>query len=178
MAHSGCRFARSCGSQGADFCQAEIENFGVVASGYEDVGRLDVAMHDPFAVGGVECVGDVDGKRQQGFQVQRTVADQVLERPAFEIFHDDEGTSVLLANVIDGADIGMVQARSGLGFAAKAAKGVRIVGDIIGKELEGDEAVQAQIFGLVDDAHPAATEFFNHFVVRDSLADHAKAPKT
>ena len=37
------------------------------ALGDKDVGRLDVPMHDAFAVGGVERIRNFDGKRQQQF---------------------------------------------------------------------------------------------------------------
>jgi hypothetical protein len=44
--------------------------------------------------------------------------------------------------------------------------------DIIGQELQGDEALKLGILGLVDHSHPAATEFLDDAVVRDGLADH------
>jgi len=47
------------------FRQAEVENLGVTALGDKNIGRFDVAMHDPFEVGGVQRVGDLDGERQQ-----------------------------------------------------------------------------------------------------------------
>ena len=48
-----------------DFGQAEVENLGVSALGHENVGGLDVAMDDAFAVRGVERVGDFDGQAEQ-----------------------------------------------------------------------------------------------------------------
>jgi len=41
-----------------------------------------------------------------------------------------------------------------------------------GKELQGNEAVQACIFGLVNDAHATATEFLHDAVVRNGLTNH------
>src|SRR5216684_3042189 len=46
---------------GSHFCQTEIQNLGVTASGYKDVGRFNVAVNDSLGVSGVESLGDFDG---------------------------------------------------------------------------------------------------------------------
>ncbi len=43
-----------------DFRQPKIEDLGVPAVGYQNVRWFDVAVNDPFRVGGVESVGDLD----------------------------------------------------------------------------------------------------------------------
>ena len=65
-------------------------------------------------------------------------------------------------------------------FSAEAARASRwkrssawaSCGDVFGEELEGDEAAELDVFGLVDHAHAAAAEFFEDAIVRDGLADH------
>jgi uncharacterized damage-inducible protein DinB len=54
----------------------------------------------------------------------------------------------------------------------EAGQRLRISGDVVRQELEGDKAVQPGVFGLVDDAHAAATDLLNNAVVRDGPADH------
>ena len=76
------------------------------------------------------------------------------------------------ADVVDGADVGMVQSGSGARFAPEALEGLRIAGDIVGQKFQSDEAAQARVFGFVDDAHAAAAELFDDAVVRDGVADH------
>ena len=51
------------------FGEAEIQNFGVATFGDENIGGLDVAMHDAFAVRGVEGVGHLDGKIENVVQL-------------------------------------------------------------------------------------------------------------
>ena len=137
----------------------------------EDIGGLDVAMDDAFGVSGVERVGNVDADFEEAIDFERRAGDDVLERRAFHEFHDDEGAAVVFLNVVDRADVGMVQRGGGAGFALKAFECLRIVGDVIGKKFEGDEAAELGVFGFVDDAHSAAAEFFDDAVMRDGLSD-------
>ena len=73
----------------------------------------------------------------------------MFQRRAVEVLHDDVGLAVVLANVVDGADIGMVERRCGPGLAAEAFERLAVLGDIFRKEFQGDEAVEAGVFGFV-----------------------------
>src|ERR1019366_1742628 len=66
----------------------------------------------------------------------------------------------------------MIESGGSFGFALEAAESLRILRDIIRQELEGDKSTEFDILGLIDDAHPAATEFLDDAVVRDDLAEH------
>jgi hypothetical protein len=79
----------------------------------------------------------------------------------------NEGAAILLANVVDGADVGVIEGRCGLGFTAKTGEGLRIVGDFFRKKFERHEAVEAGVFRLVNNAHPTAANFFENAIVRD-----------
>src|SRR5437868_6948314 len=124
----------------------------------EDVCRLDIAVHDAFRVGGIERVRNIDRERHQQIEVERTVADQVFESLPLEILHGDEGAAVLFPNVINRADVRMIQARGGLSFAAKAGEQMLVGSDVLGKELERDEAAKTGVFSLEDHSHPATPE--------------------
>ena len=152
--------------------EAEIEKLGVAVEFDEDVGRLDVAMNHALGVRGGKGVGDLDGEGEQDFDLQGLSGDAVLEGHAFEKFHGDEGLIVVLADLVDRADVGVVQRRSGTGLAAETFERMRIAGNVSRKEFEGDKAAQADVFGLVDYAHASAAEFLDDAVVRDGLADH------
>ena len=138
----GLGFLRLGRASRGDFREAEVEDFGVAAFGDENVGGLDVAMDDAFGVGGVECVGDFDGDAEETIEFEGLAGDDVLERDAIEKFHGDEGCAVFFADVVDGADVGMIERGGGLGFALEAGEGLRIVGDVVGEELQGDEAAE------------------------------------
>ena len=152
--------------------QAKVENFGGSAPGHKDVRRLDVAVHNALGVRRIERLGDVNPNRKQLFDLQGPIADEVFQGLAFQVLHDDEGLVAVFPNVVDGADIGMIQGGRRLSLAPEAAESCGIARDIFRKELQRDKAVEARVFGLVNHAHPATTELFYHPVVRDVLADH------
>ena len=81
----------------------------------------------------------------------------------------------VLADFVDGADVGMVQGGGRTGLAPEALQSLRVLRDLVGKELEGDKATERGVLGLVNHAHPAAAELLDDAVVRDGLADHAQA---
>jgi hypothetical protein len=147
----------------------------VSALGDEKVRGLDVAVNDSFGVRRVEGVRDFDAEVEEGFEFDRPGADAVLQRDAIEKLHCDKGFAVLIVDVVDGADVGMIEGGRGLGLTLKAGKGLGIAGDFFGKEFERDEAVETRVFGLINDFHAATAELFNDAVVRNGLTDHVIA---
>src|SRR5262245_49357846 len=79
---------------------------------------------------------------------------------------------VVLADFVNGADIGMVEGRSGPRLAAKAFESFRVLGQVFRQELEGHQPAKLDVFGFVHYAHAAAPQLFQDVVVRDGLANH------
>ena len=126
----------------------------------------------------IQCVRDLDPQSTGVPQFPRTPRDALLQRRAVQKLHGDEGLPVLLANVVDGANVGMIQGGGGLGFAPEALQSLRILGHFIGQELEGYEAAELGVLGFVDDTHASAPELFDDAVVRDILVDHGRPRRT
>src|SRR5580700_12249612 len=163
------------GRRGDGFCQAEIENFYRAALGDENICRLDIAMDDAFGVRSIERVGDLNAYIYDLIERHRAAGDAMLERLAVEILHGDEPLAIAFIDFVDGADIRMIQRRSGLRFAFKTRQRLRIFGYFVGQKFQRDEAVQLGVLGFVDDAHAAAAQFLDDAVVRDDLPNHGGA---
>src|ERR1700756_4490439 len=80
----------------ADLSQPEIQNLGMTALGHEDIGGLDVPMHDACGGGGMEGAGALDAKRQSLLDPQWLAADPMLQRHAFQILHRYKRLTILL----------------------------------------------------------------------------------
>jgi len=128
-------------------------------------------MNDAFGVGGFEGIGDLRGEGKDSIDGHSLASDETAEGLAFHVFHGDKRMAGLFADIVDGADVGMIEGGSGLGFALKTGKGALVSDDGEGKKLERDEAMEASVLRFVDDAHAASADFFDDAVVGDGLAD-------
>ena len=52
----------------------------------------------------------------------------MFQRRAFQKLHRDEGLGFVLANFVDGADVGVIQGGGRAGFAPETLKRLRVVG--------------------------------------------------
>ena len=55
---------------------------------------------------------------------------------------------------------------------ASLRKRLRVGGDVVGEKFQGYVAVEAGIFRLVHNAHPASPEFLYNPIPGDRFADH------
>ena len=78
--------------------------------------------------------------------------------PAFEQLQRDERQAVDLADLVDLDDVGMAEPGDGLGLDPEAGEVVGAGLAAAADHLEGDQAVQARLPGLVDDPHAAFAE--------------------
>jgi len=153
--------------------EPEIENFDAAFGCDHNVGTFEVAMDDAAVVGVGERVGDL--RAVAGDRVHRKAGggDEIAEGLAFDQFHDDVEIVVGLADLINGADVGMGERGGGLRFAEKMAA-ADLVDGAGGDEFEGYVAVEDFVASAVDDAHAAFAEFGEDFVVVESLADEVR----
>ena len=56
-------------------------------------------------------------------QFQGAAGDQMFKRGAVEELHDEEGASIVLADVVNRADVGMIQGGGGLWLRGETARG-------------------------------------------------------
>src|SRR5207244_1435025 len=125
----------------------------------QQVLRLDVPMHEP----GVVRVLQSDRRLacERGGLAGRELAparEQVRERLAGDVLHDDERTAVVLAGVVHLHDVGMRQPRSEPRLAYEALAEVAVTGEVLREELDRNRAAELTVVREVDDGHSPVAE--------------------
>ena len=136
---------------------------------HKNVGGLDVAVNDAFAVRRIERVGNFDRQVEHFVNAQRFRLYAAPQSLALQKLHGDEDSAVLLADVVDRADVWVAQRRGSLGFPAKPFECLAIAVHIVRQQFERYKAAQTRVFGLVHHPHAAAAEVFKKAVMRDGL---------
>jgi hypothetical protein len=134
-------------------------------------------MDDAFSMRGFQRTRGLNAQPECFFDFERPVTKAVLHSLTFEILHDEEGATLVLTEVIYGADVGMVQRRDSKCFTLEALKRMSVISESVRDKLEGDEALQANVFGLVHHTHAAAAQLPQDEVMRDGRADHGEGPE-
>ena len=117
--------------------QAEIEQLDSLL-GDQNVGGLQIAMGDPLPVRGIQGIQNLSGVFDGFFERQRS-----FQRRALDVFHHQ----VIRADIVELADVGMIQLRDGAGFTLEAFAEVRLC------NFDRDEAIEARVAGFVNLAH-------------------------
>jgi hypothetical protein len=90
----------------------------------------------------------------------------------FQAFHYDEKPTLVFADVVNGADVGMIQRRCGAGFSLKSFSGLGILRQVLGKELQGYAPAKALVLRLVNHSHSAAAQLAYDSVMGNDLLKH------
>ena len=102
-------------------------------------------MPDPFFMRRVERLGDLPRDIQSFFERQRPLLDPLGKRRLLDQFHYE----VVGADVVERADIQMIQRGDGAGFGFEAVR------ELLGGDFAGDFAAKARITRPRDFAHAA-----------------------
>jgi hypothetical protein len=137
---------------------AEVEHAHPAVGGVGDVARLDVAVHQPAGVRGVERRGHLAAHLDDLVDRQRTVGQLVGQARPGQQLHDDVGGVALDAGVVHGDHVGVAQAgrRAGLALEASSPGLVAQGREVDG--LDGHLAPEHGVGGTPDLAHAAAPD--------------------
>jgi len=119
------------------------------------VARLEISMNNAVAMRLIECVCDFDGIAQSLIERQRTFRQPVGKRLTLQLLHHQEIHPFLVADIVKGADVRMIQAGNGVRLTFEPFTHVWITGEMIWKDLYRDGAIEARIFSAIDLAHAA-----------------------
>ena len=135
-------------------------------------------MHNAGAMRDLQSFCDFHSNFQQLRQWQSAPAQALGKRLAVEELHDQEVGTVLRADVVEMADVRMIQRGNGAGFALETLLKFGIVGEMSGENLDGNGAIEARVFRAVHLAHAAGAERRLNFIGAKSRArgqSHASA---
>src|SRR6516162_3713617 len=74
----------------------------------------------------------------------------------FQKLHGNEGLALVLTDIVNRANVGMIEGRGRLRFALETFESLAVLGQCLGQELERHKPVQPGVFRLVDHTHTAA----------------------
>ncbi len=135
--------ALCCGGGGDYTSEAEVHNLRGVVLGDDDIGRLDVAVHDVARVRGAKPFGHLDGQVQRLANWQHAAAELLGEGFALVVAHDDEYLVFFgFLQAMDHPDIRVIQGGSGARFAPHVFFVLVADGEFMGQEFQGDGALQ------------------------------------
>src|SRR5215469_457146 len=83
----------------------------------------------------------------------------------------------MFADLVDRADIRMVESGSRSCLAAKTFKGLRVLRHVIREKFERNEPPKLDVLSFVDHAHTTAPDLFEDAIVRYGLTDHGDSKR-
>ena len=154
--------------------QAEVGDVGVAFGVDQDVRRLQIAVENAAHVGVVDRLGRLGQERRRGPGIGLERGELLGEVAPLDQLHAEIALAVVLADLVDRDDPRVIEQGDGLGLVLEASQ-LGVVGQNSGLDhLERDGPVEADLPGLVDDAHAAAAQLFLNLVVAE-VADGGAA---
>jgi hypothetical protein len=115
-------------------------------------------MDDADAMRGAQGVANLDRDGQRLVEPQRPALEAIVQRFAVEQFHDQVVDGLVAADVMDGADMRVVERRNRPRFLLEALPRLGVGRARAGDDLDGDRAIEPRVPRFVDLAHAARAE--------------------
>ena len=112
----------------------------------------------------VERVGDLGSDRERLVEWQRSSFKPRGQRLTLEMRHDQVVRAIHTPDVIDAADVRMVQRGNCARLALETSPRFGVAGDFTGEDFDGNCAVETSIPSFVDLAHAAGAERADHLI--------------
>ena len=128
-------------------------------------------MHDTHLVRPREALGHLDGHVQGLTYFESAASELLFERLAGIVGHCNEQLPVVFANVVDGADVLMVEGGGSLGLLHETLFGSGALAQVRREKFQRDGTVQAGVTGLIHNAHAATSELAEDLIVGDGFPE-------
>jgi len=107
----------------------------------------------------VESVGDLDAQIEHPVDLQRLATNAVLQRHAFQILHRYKWLTILLPDFVDSADVRYGSEQTQHVLRGESVPKPLVLGQVVWKKLQGDEAPKLDVLGFVNNTHPPPPSF-------------------
>src|SRR5437773_4150420 len=91
-----------------ELCESKVEELHAAGRDH-DIGWLQVSVNYAVAMRMVQGVGDFRSATQRIAERERATRDSLRKRPALHVLHHEIGRAVLVADVIESADVRMAE---------------------------------------------------------------------
>ncbi len=143
---------------------AEVREVRTVLVVEEDVRRLHVAVDHPLGVRGAERAGHLRGHGDEPIGGKGATAERVGEAAAAQPAHHEVGAVRLPPVVVEGDDVGVLEAGDQLRLGLEAADEVGIVGELGPDDLDGHLAADLRLGRPVDDSEAPPADLLQQSV--------------
>jgi hypothetical protein len=109
-------------------------------------------------VRGCERVGQLRSDLERLIERHRPLAQPARKRLAVEVFHHQEIGVGFATDIVEDADVRVVECRDRARFLLESASSVRIGCCAVRQHLDGDGSPQSRVVGPVDLAHAALAD--------------------
>src|SRR5207244_356771 len=107
---------------------------------------------------------DLDRAAERLVERERALVRSLRNSFALQILHDQVVRCVLVADVIQRANMRMAERRDRASFALEPVTKLRISGEGFGENLDRDDAIESRIAGAIDLAHSAHADLRGDFI--------------
>src|SRR5262249_234520 len=149
----------------------KVEHFHVSVRPEHDVLRFNIAMDNSRLMCGGERTRHLDGDINSFTQLHSSAHQTLTQRLAFDQFAGYVINCVILADLVNGQDIWMIEPYYCVRFLLKALQALGVAGKAKGQEFKRGLATGNNVGGQIDFTHPPGADRFRNFVVTDRLTD-------
>jgi len=121
-------------------------------------------MNDSSGVRCAERVRDLTGEKKSLGWRERTTSDPFGKRLAVEVLHDEKIDTFLTADIMQNANMRMVQTRNYLSFAFESQVQLWLIKEVSGQNFDCDRPVESRVERTVNLTHAACANSSGNFV--------------
>ena len=154
----GRRIGTAHGFRTSQLGQAEVQNLHSTIAGDEQIFRLQVAMHDALLVRRRQSPRHLQPVFNRLADRKRAIPQTLAQRLTFQQFGDHVGRALLVPDIEDRKNVGMIERSCGSRFLGEALHAVLIRRERCRQDFDGHGAIQPRIFGAIHFAHATRTD--------------------